>query len=306
MSPYPYTIVVAGDGRRVLTALLPDLDPITVPGDHPNFDRINLELDSGSLSADEIAELADLSITIATKFCRLSERVSVANGRVYFDGDEAHGAIVNHILRSLDESEDVTPLVAFMENVAANPTEHSREQLYEWLNAHDFTITQDGLIVGYKGVTKSGDGSLVSGFKGRAIVDGQPITGQIPNKVGSTIEMPRSEVAHDPAAACSRGLHVGVFDYAKSYARGAMLRVLVNPRDVVSVPTDAGGQKVRVCRYVVDRVIDAPETCAILCDDAEESLDDGDYECWFCGDYFDRDEGDFDVDGDFICEDCAS
>jgi hypothetical protein len=30
---------------------------------------------------------------------------------------------------------------------------------------------------------------------------------------------------------------------------------MVNPRDVVSVPTDARGAKVRVCRYYVDDVI---------------------------------------------------
>ena len=67
--------------------------------------------------------------------------------------------------------------------------------------------------------------------------------------------MPRSEVAYDPGEACSVGLHVGNYKFARDYASAALLEVHVNPRDVVSVPTDAGGHKIRVCRYkVVDLV----------------------------------------------------
>ena len=34
----------------------------------------------------------------------------------------------------------------------------------------------------------------------------------------------------------------------------------MNPRDVVSVPVDCAGEKMRVCRYKVLETIDAPET----------------------------------------------
>lgn len=309
MSPYPYTIVVNGE-QRVLTALLSGAAPIVVPGDHPNFDRIRDALEDGTAATSDIINLSDLSQVVATVFSPLSERVSVGSGRLYFDGDEVRSSIANHVLRAIDEGDEYQPLVRFMENVAANPNEHSREQLYDWLDAHDFTIDTDGNIVGYKGVRKNSDDSLVSGWSGTAIVDGVSVTGNIPNKVGSTIEMPRQSVQHDPSAACSRGLHVGTFGYAKAYASGAMLRVLVNPRDVVSVPTDAGGEKVRVCRYVVDAVIDAPETSAIF--RSTESLDDPynesepeQVECYWCESVVDEDAGSYDFTGYFVCDECS-
>jgi hypothetical protein len=43
---------------------------------------------------------------------------------------------------------------------------------------------------------------------------------------------------------------VGSFDHAAGYGN-TLLEVKVNPRDVVSVPSDTGGAKMRVCRYTV-------------------------------------------------------
>ena len=249
---------------RVLTVFYEDGGIEVVPGDHPHFEDIISEIHSPFTDESKIRNLADLSIRVAERFRSLSERVSVANGRVYFDGDETSSTITRQIVRFLDlDVDDWKPLVAFMEKIASNPNDHSREQLFDWLDARDFTIRPDGDLVGYKGVTKQADGTLVSGFSGKATVDGTVVTGQIPNAVGSEITMPRTSVAHDPSAACSTGLHVGNYEYARAFAHGALLKVAVNPRDVVSVPTDGGGDKVRVCRYRVLEVIDAPETEAV-------------------------------------------
>lgn len=278
----PYTITTSQDGRSVATALLPD-GPITLANDNPAYDEFVDALLTGA-EADEVQRLASAERIVAEKFRGLSERVSVGAGRVFFDGDEVDDSIAQHLLRVLDEKrEDWRPLVAFMENVAANPNAHSREQLYDWLRAHQFTITEDGSIIGYKGVAGS-EGSYHSVHSGSAIRNGEAVTGQIPNAVGDTIEMPRSRVQHDPSAACSYGLHVGTYSYAHTWAQGAMLKVAVNPRDVVSVPTDAGGEKVRVSRYRVLDVIDAPETAAVLYDSPDE---DEDY-CDDCGEFADE------------------
>jgi hypothetical protein len=37
-----------------------------------------------------------------------------------------------------------------------------------------------------------------------------------------------------------------------------IVEIHTNPRDVVSVPTDGGGEKVRVCRYRVAAVVRTP------------------------------------------------
>jgi hypothetical protein len=259
--PIMFSIVNNGDDSFA-TAIIPGHDPLVAGQSHPNYDRIVEALVIGVAdtpeAAEELADLFDVETAIATRFSNLSERVQVGNGRVYFDGDEQHGSIVKQIVRFLDEGvSDWYPLVNFMERVASNPNEHSRSMLYDWLNCHDFTLTSSGKIVGYKGVHKDDEGNLVSGWEGQATVNGQVVKGRIPNAIGNIVEMPRSEVTHDPSDACSTGLHVGTHRYAKSYARGAMLKVIVDPRDVVSVPTDARGEKVRVSRYYVAEVIDA-------------------------------------------------
>jgi hypothetical protein len=274
-----YHLIAQRDGSKSLTVFGELEAPVTVRSDHPHFATILELVQLPEAVIADVADLADLSIAVARRFESLSERVSVANGRVYFDGDPVDSSITRQIVRALDAgSENWRPLVRFMENVAANPVEHSREQLYDWLRAREFTINAAGEVIAYKGVARDTDGTLRSIWAGGGIVNGERVEGQVPQRPGDTVELPRSEVAHDPSEACSHGLHVGTYAYAQGYAQGALLKVAVNPRDVVSVPTDASGDKVRVCRY---RVLDteAVELRTWLDEDAELiELDEAEYE----------------------------
>jgi hypothetical protein len=256
---YPYHHVRTEDGRESLTVFTPSGAPIVATADHPHFADI-LEGAQSGIAIDDLHALADLSTAVAQRFDTLSERVAVANGRVYFDGDEVDSTITKQIVRCLEDPNagDWKPLVLFMENVAANPNPHSREQLFDWLRDREFTITTNGSFIAYKGVSGDGDGNYVSGSRGHGIVNGERHEGQLPNPVGATVEMPRSDVQHDPTRGCHTGLHVGTYEYAKGYANAALLTVMVNPRDVVSVPTDCSAAKMRVCRYVVSD--DEPKT----------------------------------------------
>ena len=281
MSALQYSIVGVGEDANI-TVFVPGQRPRVAHSSHPNY----LDIVDGALEGDEsIVELFDVAETVATKFERLdgSTRVTVANGRVYFDGDEVDNTLTKQIVRFLSDGvEDWRPLVRFMEKVMDNPEPHSREQLYGWLG-HDFTITDAGNIVGYKGVRTDGR----SIHSGKAIRNSELVSGNIPNEPGDIIEMPRSEVAFDPAAACSYGLHVGTYEYAHGFAQGKLLKVLVDPRDVVSVPTDSNAQKMRVCRYRVINTIDAPETVPVVHDDYDDYADfyqDDDEAMWGDGD----------------------
>lgn len=258
---YPLHHVKRESGAESLTVFLPDGPPVVVNNEHPHFAKILEYAMAGEGSvvvygAEEIRELADLSGAVAQRFDQLSERVSVADGHVYFDGDKVDSTITQQIVRCLEDPDagDWKPLVLFMENVAANPNEHSRQQLFDWLRDREFTITSDGCFIAFKGVrNRNGedDYPYQSSSTGEAIVNGERFTGNIPNGVGATVEMPRSDVQHDPSHGCSTGLHVGTYKYAQGYASGALLTVYVNPRDVVSVPSDCNAEKMRVCRYVV-------------------------------------------------------
>lgn len=245
-----YTLVKDEDGASNLTVFRNGDAPLSAHSSHPNFAEILTKV----LADDDTAlDLFDVAKTAGLKFERLTERVTTANGRLYLDGEEVHDALAEQVVRFLQEGvEDWKPLVAFFENVQANPNEHSRKQLYEWLVEQNISITEDGMLVGYKGVTKDEDGNLVSVTSGTAIADGQVVTGQIPNAVGTYVEMPRTEVMHNPYHDCDAGLHVGSYAYASGYG-SVLIEVHVNPRDVVSVPNSSC--KMRCCRYKVIGVI---------------------------------------------------
>jgi hypothetical protein len=94
--------------------------------------------------------------------------------------------------------------------------------------------------------------------------------------------MPRSQVIHNPGVSCSVGLHAATYAFAKSFvgAGGPVLKIFVNPRDVVSVPS-YGADKFRCCRYTVGGVVsEAYQVPFIFTDDL------------FDDDYFDEDEYD--------------
>lgn len=241
-----------------------DGEMYTATNTHPNFARI---MELVLLDDEDVVELFDIEKTVQRRFQRLSERVTVSSGKVYFDGEEVNSALTRQVLRFVDEGvEDFAPLVAFLEKVETNPNEHSREQLYVWLKDRDFSLTHDGNFVAYKGVRQVDDGDEVvyeSISRGKAVSNGVEYNGAIPNPVGAVVEMPRSEVQHDPGVGCHTGLHAGTWEYASGFSQGAVLTVEINPRDVVSVPTDCSAQKLRTCRYTVRDVTASAHVTAV-------------------------------------------
>src|ERR1035437_174856 len=270
------------EGDAFVTAFVSGQKPYTAStASHPNFAEIVSALKAGDVSA---LGLFDISTVVEKYFDQLSERVAVKGGHVFFDGDEVDNSLTKQILRFLEAKiDDWQPLVNFMENVASNPNEHSREQLYSWLEARDFTITSDGNLVGYKGVKSD----LKSVHSGPGIVNGEAINGHLDNSPGNTVEIARSVVQHDPSNGCASGLHVGTYDYARSWGT-IVLKVEVNPRDVVSVPTDCNAAKVRVCRYEVIEVVNTLEQVG----EALTSALDGDEDQWDEGYDYDPDDED--------------
>jgi hypothetical protein len=261
----PYSRFNNGNGVENITVFDPETSEMFVAtSDHPNWNVIIEVLEFGGR---EVLDLFDVTKVISKKFEVLSERISVRNGRIYLDGDEVNNTLTEQILRFLDNGDDFEPLVKFYDRLAQNPDQGSVDQLFRWLQSHDFTITTDGKIIGYKGVEQCNSG-YQSVRSGKAIVNGQEHVGQIPNNLGDVVEMPRSEVTFDPYMTCSHGLHVGTYDYAKSWG-DVVLKVLVDPRDVVSVPTDSAGQKLRTCRYTVLEVINGKIDSPLISVDKE-------------------------------------
>jgi hypothetical protein len=249
--------IIPGEVSYV-TFIGPD-KPCVAPSTHPNYEQIVRLLSESrwrEVDPQQVADLFDIEATITKRFRRLSERVTIKGGKIYVDGDEQHTSLTKTIIRYLNEGQDDwEPLVKFYENLLANPHPKAVEKLYDWLDAEDFTVTDEGRIVGYKSVyAQRGEGDDVSHYCathiGPAIVDGLETDphDKVPQSIGSVVEMARGQVTYDPHQDCAYGLHVGTFAYANDFSGDTVLEVEVNPRDVVSVSM---GSKMRVCRYTV-------------------------------------------------------
>jgi hypothetical protein len=172
-------------------------------------------------------------------------------GLITFDGialrygnDPIKGPITRRIRALAANNLPFDNLLKFLENLYQNPSYSSIKQLYGFLEAHDMPIAEDGTFVAYKVINSN-------------FTDCH--TGKISNAVGSRVSMPRHTVEDNPERTCSSGLHVCANEYARGFFWGSnriLVAVRVNPRDVVSVPTDYNNAKMRVCEYVVDRVLE--------------------------------------------------
>lgn len=309
---------LVGDGANSSITAFIDGEMYTANTNHKNWEQIV----AGVVADDaSVARLFDASEAVAERFERLTDRISVAHGKVYFDGDVINNAVTEQILRFLEADEDFMPLVNFLDKVSLNPEPHSREQLYNWVAARpSITITEDGDLIAYKGLIRDSNEQgdfYKSVYSGTAIVNGEVHEGQIPQRIGDTVEMPRSQVQFDPTQGCSTGLHAGTFSYANGYG-GSRVKVAINPRDVVSVPTEHNEQKIRVCRYVLIDVADEElaeplyrvsdyanvvgeeDESALYC----ENCGDDDHESDECPEYYEDEDGyDFGC-GDPDCDTC--
>jgi len=273
-----YHLIGDGDtGVDTIVAIFPTRDKPIQQADskHPHWSAIVEGVKAGD---ENVYELFDVQTGVVSRLTSLSDRVSFDGRDILFDGDKQEGPLADHLLRCLEAGvKDYAPLVKFWEKVAQNPDERSREQLFTWLQSHDFTITEEGDILGYKGVNRVGDQFSSINTSGSAWVDGEEKQGAIPNPLGAVITMPRSEVKNDPNAACHKGLHVGDWSYASGFARGAVLEVHVNPRDVVSIPRDSSYRKMRCCRYEVVKVREFKSDSPIYFTGEEEFVPDVGY-----------------------------
>ena len=205
--------------------------PLVADHSHPNFDKIRKALQTANYNG--IEELFDVAQAIETW---AMGNISVAGDTLAYKGRPIHNTLTDRILRMRVEGFDVRPMVNFLENLMQNPSANSVNQLYTFLEANNNPITPDGHFLAYKRIREN--------WK-------DVYTGTIDNSVGQVVTMERNQVNDDPQQTCSFGLHVCAWDYLSGYSGERIIVVKVNPRDVVSVPTDYHNTKMRVSRYEV-------------------------------------------------------
>lgn len=212
-----------------------------ITNSHINFDAIREAAAAGRYS--EIPSLLDM-VAAVTNFGE--GRVTVEDGVVLYDGNPTHNTVSDRILSMMREGFTVKPMLAFLENLMENPSFRAVNALYDFLEASDLPITEDGYFLAYKMISK----------------DWKDIhTGEFDNSIGAKPSMPRNEVNEDPNQTCSSGLHVCAQGYLGFYASGyRTVLCKVHPRNVVCVPNDYKNAKMRTCGYTVIAEVEDSDT----------------------------------------------
>lgn len=214
----------------------------TIHKDSPSYAALREELVKSNQDLKRIEELLDVRSFIAKFSC---EGVEISDDAVYYKGKELHGAIVDRLLNMLRAGDDLEPLSRFLAKLMQNPSQDAVNELYQWLEAGNAPICEDGDFLAFK----------------RVRADYKDVySGTMDNSVGKIVEMPRSAVNPDRNALCSRGLHFCQHEYLKSFGGGRTVIVKINPADVVSIPIDYNFQKGRTWRYEVVAEVDNDES----------------------------------------------
>lgn len=194
--------------------------------------------------------------TIPTLLDLKGKLVSQSNGGLYLINGVLHSdkyvipaLLASRIVAMLKEGFNCDPLFKFLENLMSNPGLNHRsesvnrsviDELYGFIEASNLPITADGHFLAYKMVSKE--------YKDLH-------THSMDNSVGAVVSMPRERVDPERDNTCSRGLHFCSEAYLSSgyaYESNAVIVVLkINPRDVVTIPSDYNNAKGRACRYKI-------------------------------------------------------
>lgn len=166
-----------------------------------------------------------------------NEDFTFDEGVVRYQGVAFPSIVSQKVLAMMSEGLPADPLLNFLRKLRLNPSATAQRELLLFCVANEFQIHEDGDIIAYKGVRD----------------DYRDIhSGRFLNTVGTVNEMARHEVDDNRDRTCSYGFHFAALEYASMFSGNRKVMVLkLNPKDVVSIPSDYNDQKGRACRYEV-------------------------------------------------------
>ncbi len=209
-------------------------------------------------------------------------------GVLLFEGEQVAKDPTNRIVECMQQGFPHEFMLNYLTNLYDNVSERAVQESYKWSSHKGLPITEDGMLVGYKGV-RTYAGETIQGKNGE-IKEGDLVdiyTGSsFRNNVGDTASMKRRQVCDDHTQGCDSGLHVGTYDYACNWAgsTGVVVLVKFNPKDIVSVPSDCNCEKMRVSSYEVisvareqlEEAVYSEDECYDDQEDYLDELEDGD------------------------------
>ncbi|WAW11716.1 rIIB protein [Acinetobacter phage nACB2] len=216
-----------------------------VKKDHPRFNQINIFLSKvvdNVITEDQAKELENLiEGEQVTQLKTWSQgKLSIDNGVVRWDGKPLVGGLKEVMLRlaASGDTKRLKNFSAFIEKVRQCVSYKVNQRFFDFISKNSLQITEDGDIIAFKVVRHD--------YKDKH-------SGTFDNSVGKTVQMPRNEVDDQDTNTCSNGLHICSESYIKSFSSSndRLVLVKVDPRDIVSIPTDYNSSKCRTCRYTV-------------------------------------------------------
>jgi len=225
MKPLPYII----QGKNIVVIL--DNMPYTITESNIGYVAIKKAIKDGDWKL--IPDLVTPKKAIA-KFVK--GHFELVDGVLYDEGVIVNNAISDRMFKMYEEGFSVDPLMKFYANIKGNPSVASANELYGFLEKNSLPITEDGCFIAYK----------------RVRADYTDVySGTMNNSVGKTVSMKRSSVNDNRNETCSSGLHFCSYEYLKNFPGARLVSVKINPKDVVSIPTDYNNSKGRCCKYEV-------------------------------------------------------
>lgn len=196
------------------------------------------EIVAACIAEDFDTAIEKINVEMAIK--RFTQgNVEIKDGELYYKGVLIRSGLTRRIIEAMENKKDFKFFLPFLENLMLNPSNTAVYSLFDFLEANDIAITKDGYFIAWKKVDAN--------FKDIR-------TGNFDNSVGKVVKEDRFLVDEDRNVTCSRGLHVCSKAYLPHYANAKsniVVKVKVNPRDVVAIPTDYNNAKLRCCEYKV-------------------------------------------------------
>lgn len=266
------------DGKNQWTVMVGG-KPAVFDESHQNYDALVEAVMDGK--ADEFNTL----LNVGQSMVNWSEgKFFIKDGCLFYDGEEVDERLHDRIQEMIDGGYDYKPMLRFIERLYSNVSNRAVKEAYRWCQHKGLPITNDGFLVGYKGVSVY-RGERHIDLLGREMTNGDYVdryTGKsYRNNVGDINSMNRRNVCDDHLVGCSSGLHVGNYDYACGWAGsdGVVVLVKFDPADIVSVPSDSNYQKIRVSSYEVLEVTRGQlDDCVYDHEDEDDDLEDEDDE----------------------------
>lgn len=235
--PNGETIVNWTGGLSFISLVLSNGNTISIDGNDERYEQVKEALWKEDLEA--ALDAADKT-TVIREWSK--NNIQIKRGQLYVHNKLMKGSVVDHIIQAFENDRPFEKYVNFYMKLLQNPSDNSINQLLPFMKHNDIEVDENGNIIAWKFVRKN-------------YMD--CYTGRIRNRVGDEPWMPRNDVVADRNKTCSAGYHVCAKSYLGYGNNHRFMKVLIDPVNVVSVPTDYNGAKMRVCSYkVIEEVTD--------------------------------------------------